>query len=1081
MHQTEPPDSGVRTRLPAIGWRRLGILCVLSCIPTMPLPAQGTFTSLHYFCQSNNCPDGSSPYAGLVQGLDGNLYGTTEYGGVLTCTTGCGTVFRITPTGTFTELYEFCSVGKYCADGATPTAGLILGTDGNLYGTTVYGGNSPFSCGATGAGGCGTVFKITPSGTLTTLYSFCPLNNCTDGDEPYGGLVQAIDGNFYGTTTYGGAAVGSSGGTVFRITPGGTMTTLYSFCTLGGCADGENPHDALIQGSDGNLYGTTLAGGANQVYGGAVFKINPRGPMTTMYSFCSLSKCPDGSQPNGGLIQATDGNFYGTASSGGSGNYGTIFKITPGDTLTTIYDFCSLAYCADGAYPYDPLVQATDGNLYGTTGTGGSVDGGTAFTITTAGAMTVLFDFSFNSHTDGSHPQGPLLQGTDGIFYGTTSGGGNSQGNVFSLNEGLSASVKAEPNFGRVGAMIAILGTGLTGAESVSFNGTAVDSFEIASDSEIVTTVPAGATTGTIEVGTTGGSLSSAVNFRVLPCVTAVGLTTNFAGGGAGDVAVWRADTSSWYVKPASGGPTFSVLQGLPGDIPVTGDYDGDGKSDYGLWRPSNGTFYVILSSTAATVTKQWGTAGDVPVPSDYDGDGKTDFAVWRPSNATWYIIPSGGGPNITFQWGATADVPVVGDYDGDGKADFAVWRPSNGTWYVSLSGGGILTQAWGAVGDIPVEGDYDGDGMTDFAVWRPWTGSWYIMPSSGIGNISQQYGTIGDIPVVGDYNGDGKYDYAVWRPSNGTWYMNYSSGGTKSVQWGATGDLPATHLPLMYRRNRHTANFDGDRKTDVAVFRPSNGTWYEVLSGTGKSTSQSWGMAGDIIVPGDYDGDGKTDCAVWRPSTATFYVIPSSAPTTRLNQQLGTSAATPVPGDYDGDGKTDFAVWQSSTGTFTVILSSTGKTVTQRFGTAGDIPVPGDYDGDGKTDYALWRPSNGTFYVILSSTGQSVNQQWGLNGDKPVPGDYDGDGRTDYAVWRPSNGTFYVIQSSTGKSVTQQWGTSGDVPVPKDYDGDEKTDFAVWRPSNGTWYIINSSTGKSTPTAWGASGDVPVNKPTGQ
>ena len=1074
MNRADQISSLVRSRVTLrTAWgHRLGILCLVCCASAMPLRAQSNFTLLYSLCYNNgDCPgstQGWEPYAGLVQGLDGNFYGTTSGGGVDSCDGACGTVFKITPAGTYTTLYYFCSLAS-CADGATPYAGLTLGTDGNFYGTTVNGG----------AGTVGTVFKITPAGELTTLHSFCSVKNCTDGEQPYGGLVQGIDGNFYGTTTYGGANVGSTGGTVFRITPTGTLTTLYNFCSKTGCADGANPHDTLIQATDGNLYGTTYGGGASQVEG-TVFKINPRGPISTIYSFCSQANCPDGKQTRAGLVQAADGNFYGTATSGGADGCGTIFKITPSGTITILHTFTE---GSDGCYPYDPLIQATDGNFYGTAYGGGETNSGTVFEITSTTTLTTLYQFgAISGGANGAGPTGPLLQGTDGLLYGTTAaGGGAGDGAIFSVNQGLSAFVKAEPNFGRVGATIEILGTGLTTAESVSFNGTPATSFEIASDSEIVTTVPAAATTGKIEVETSGGTISSAVNFRVMPYVTAVGLTTNFAGGGAGDVAVWRPDTGSWYVKPASGAPPINVLQGLPGDIPVAGDYDGDGKSDYGVWRPSNGTFYVVLSSTGKTATQQYGATGDVPVPSDYDGDGKTDYAVWRPSNATWYIIPSGGGTRIAQRWGMTGDVPVIGDYDGDGKADYAVWSPATGTWSVSLSGGGTLSQVWGSAGDIPVEGDYDGDGMTDYAIWRPSTGTWYVIPSSGIANITQKWGTIGDIPVIGDYNNDGKADFAVWRPSNGTWYINYSSGGTKNVPWGASGDVPATHLPLMYRRDKHVPNFDGDRKADIGVFRPSNGTWYTILSSTGKSTPEAWGMSGDIVVPGDYDGDGKTDYAIWRPSTATFFVIPSSAPVAPLKQQLGTSSAIPVPGDYDGDGKTDYAVWNPSTGAYTVILSSTGSTVTQHLGLSGDIPAPGDYDGDGKTDYAVWRPSSATFYVVLSSTGQSVNQQLGASGDKPAAGDYDGDGKTDYAVWRPSNGTFYVILSSTGKTLTQAWGASGDVPVPKDYDGDGKTDFAVWRSSNGTWYIISSSTGTSSGTAWGVSTDIPICKPTGQ
>jgi uncharacterized repeat protein (TIGR03803 family) len=222
---------------------------------------------------------------------------------------------------------------------------LVQGADGNFYGTTVEGGTI----------GAGTVFKITPTGTLTTLYSFCSQTNCSDGYDPFGGLVQATDGNFYGTTYTGGA---NGGGTIFKITPAGKLTTLHSFCSQT-CADGDNPIAALIQATDGNFYGTTEFGGANA--DGTVFKITPAGKLTTLYSFCSPTDCTDGANPYAGVTQATDGNFYGTAPYGGAYGAGTVFKITAGGKLTTLHSFDS----DDGASPYGgwckpPTVTSTE-------------------------------------------------------------------------------------------------------------------------------------------------------------------------------------------------------------------------------------------------------------------------------------------------------------------------------------------------------------------------------------------------------------------------------------------------------------------------------------------------------------------------------------------------------------------------------------------------------------------------------------------------------------------------------------------------------------------------------------------------
>ena len=198
--------------------------------------------------------------------------------------------------------------------------GLIQARDGNFYGTTGYGGASGNSCDGFG---CGTVFKFTPSGTLTTLYSFCTQTGCPDGQFPKGELLQAGDGNFYGVTPEGGA---NNGGTVFQITPSGTLTTLYSFCSVGRCADGTYPIGAQVQATDGNFYGTTYGGGAN--LSGTVYRITPHGALTTLYSFCPASGCADGLFPAAALVQDGDGKFYGSTNEGGTSNDGTVFRLT---------------------------------------------------------------------------------------------------------------------------------------------------------------------------------------------------------------------------------------------------------------------------------------------------------------------------------------------------------------------------------------------------------------------------------------------------------------------------------------------------------------------------------------------------------------------------------------------------------------------------------------------------------------------------------------------------------------------------------------------------------------------------------
>ena len=207
----------------------------------------------------------------------------------------------------------------------------------------------------------GTESEALPAQTLQTLFTF----DGTDGKEPVGDLVQATDGSLYGSTVQEGAGPYGSGGTIFKITPGGSLTTVYNFCSQSGCTDGSLPRGALVQAANGNFYGITEFGGADDA--GTVFKITPSGTLTTLYSFCSQSNCTDGENPYAGLLLANNGNLYGMTYTGGLYGGGTVFEITPSGTLTTLYSFCSQSGCTDGTNPVGLLIQGTDGNFYGTT------------------------------------------------------------------------------------------------------------------------------------------------------------------------------------------------------------------------------------------------------------------------------------------------------------------------------------------------------------------------------------------------------------------------------------------------------------------------------------------------------------------------------------------------------------------------------------------------------------------------------------------------------------------------------------------------------------------------------------------
>ncbi len=466
-------------------------LCAATAIT---LQAQ-TFGVLHSF----DGTDGANPMSALIQGTDGNLYGTTNGGGA----SGYGTVFKISPAGTLTTLYNFCSQSG-CTDGVYPAAGLIQASDGNFYGTTAGDGVNWF----------GTVFKMTANGALITLYSFCAQSGCADGSTPYASLMQATDGNLYGTTYSGGVY---AYGTVFKMTLSGTLTTLHSFSETQD--DGALPYSGLIQGIDGKFYGTTVGGGANLscLFNGCgtIFTMTSSGVLSTFYSFCNpwQSGCPGGAEPYGALVQATDGDLYGTTRLGGilyGGGDGTVFNITPSGTATKLYPFQGW----DGGDPLAALIQATDGNLYGTTsGTGYS------------GELSMIFEFELSTNglntlhsfsgADGQYASGALVQHTNGSLYGTTeSGGAYGDGTAFVLSMGLAPFVETQPNHGKAGKAIEILGTYMGGASSVTFNGTPAE-FQVDSPSLIRAIIPAGATTGTVQVTTPSGVLSSNVPFRV--------------------------------------------------------------------------------------------------------------------------------------------------------------------------------------------------------------------------------------------------------------------------------------------------------------------------------------------------------------------------------------------------------------------------------------------------------------------------------------------------------------------------------------------------------------------------------------
>jgi uncharacterized repeat protein (TIGR03803 family) len=842
---------------------------------------QGVVTILHSFPIPENIY--AVIGAGLTLAPDGNLYGLATAGGAF----GRGEVFRITPSsGTYTAVHAFTG----WLDGGNPTSSpLTLGADGFLYGTTSNGG----------AYAQGTIFRMSLDGTLTTLYAVAA---GPEGANPRAALVQASDGNFYGTTYYGGLY---DHGTIFRTTPSGATTTLYTFT---GGQDGGYPMASLIQGSDGNLYGTTSLNGAYNA--GTVFQVTTSGVLRTYHAFAGGA---DGAYPQAELIQGRDGSFYGTTYGGRTFGHGTVFRMAADGAVTILHVF---AGDAEGAEPVAGLLQTADGTLYGTA----SSDGrpyyenygpcpllyGTVFSITPTGTFRTLHVFD---GTDGRTPASRLVPARDGTLYGTTSGRCESGANIFRMNlDGTVTTLKRD-----------VYSPGLVQAADGNFYGS--------SHSQLIQITPTGAVAAVHTFAGLGeyGYLVPLIQAR----------DGNLYGAGAG-----AAYPHGFYAYPL--GFLFRVdLAAVPWAPATVNIVSTTGARVRLTWATvPNATSYTVQRGT--TIGAETVLAAGVTTTSFIDGATVTGHRYFYTVTAV-----NGLGESVaSYEVSITAGRAVDGDFDGDGKADITVYRSVNGIWYVLGSGTGYTTYnayQWGVSTDVPVAGDYDSDGRADIAVFRPATSEWYILLSSTdyATYVRYQFGASTDTPVVDDYDGDGTADLAVYRPATGIWYLLLSSTNfstTVAYQWGVSTDTPVP------------GDYDGDGKTDIAVYRPASGIWYILMSTKNFRThvAYQWGLSTDVPIPGDYDGDGKTDVAVYRPASGVWYTLPST--------------------------------------------TSFSSAVTYQWGMGNDVPIVGDFDGDGRTDVAVYRPATGIWYVLPSSTPSSGNQttygsyQWGISSDIPVP-----------------------------------------------------------------------------------------------
>ncbi len=481
--------------------------------------------------------------------------------------------------------------------------------------------------------------------------------------------------------------------------------------------------------------------------------------------------------------------------------------------------------------------------------------------------------------------------------------------------------------------------------------------------------------------------------------------------------------------------------------------FDGDGIVNSGVIAPT-----TVAAQTDGKVLVA-GTAGnnwavlrfntDGSPDTSFDGDGIFNAPVGTGASAAREMIVKPDGKILTVgaalnPGAVTALVQLNPDgsldntFDGDGKVFTAVPSTTGGLDVERQRDGKIVAFS-GGTGDIfglsrylpngALDTTFSGDGIaTEAVAAKP--GAIALQPDGKIvasGNTMS--GSFGDsfavarfistvpatVPAKFDYDGDGRSDISIYRPSNGQWWLNKSTAGVNVFQFGTSSDKMAP------------GDYTGDGKTDVAFWRPSTGEWFILRSEDSSYFAFHFGLSTDIIASGDFDGDRKTDAAVFRPSTGTWFIRNSTGGTSTF--QFGTSGDVPAVADYDGDGKADAAIFRPSTGQWWLNQSSAGVVV-YNFGTSTDKVVPGDYTGDGRADIAFWRPSTGEWFILRSEDSSFLSFPFGISSDIAAQGDFDGDGKTDAAVFRPSSGTWFILNSSDGGATVFQFGTSGDIPT---------------------------------------------------
>ena len=564
------------------------------------------------------------------------------------------------------------------------------------------------------------------------------------------------------------------------------------------------------------------------------------------------------------------------------------------------------------------------------------------------------------------------------------------------------------------------------------------------------------------------------------------------------------------HVQLGSPGYDFGVARLNPdGSLDTT--FDGDGKLKIPVSNSNDFPYDVAVQTNGKIIIA--GKGFNQPnsdasfVRLNTNGSFDTTF------NGTGKLVLAIGMNDSIAEIALQPDGKIVAA--GTDGADFAVVRlNSNGTLDAAFNGTGVATTPVGtqrdeafsialqADGKILVAGAANSGSSDEAAIVRYNANGSLDTTFNSDGKVtidfqpmsSEDFKSVlvqADGKIIGVAGGAGKFNLVRYN-ANGSLDQDFGTNGVKiaTVDNGQNGPTKAVLQPdgklvasgftatglavarFLTSFGKTSADFDGDGKADIGIFRPASGEWWINKSSTNVTTVVQFGSTSDKIVPADYTGDGKTDITFWRPSTGEWFII-RSEDNSFYAFPFGSQGDKPVPADFDGDGKADPTVFRPSNSVWYTILSGGGGVTFQQFGISEDIPLPNDYDGDGKADFGVFRPTPSEWW-ILKSTGTITALQFGSTGDKPVPGDFTGDGKVDVAFWRPSTGFWYILRSEDNSFYAYPFGSNGDIPTAGDYDGDGKTDAAVFRPSNSVWYVQGSTSGV-TATQFGSAGDIPI------